>query len=170
MMRTSLCRLLPALQFFSAIFMLWKGLSALTNSPYPAHVVISDSMAPAFKRGDVIVLSNWEQEIRIGEIPVVWFSGNPLPMVHRAINTIWGTRSGGQEGEIEQLILTKGDNNEVDDVALYPSGQKYVYRSQIIGVVRGYLPILGWMTILLSEYPYLKFVLIGGLAFISMIS
>lgn len=66
-----------------------------------------------------------------------------------------------------QLILTKGDNNELDDVALYPGDRKYVYRDEIIGVVRGYLPFLGWITILLNEVPYLKFGLIGGLALIS---
>ncbi|KAI0013347.1 putative signal peptidase I [Xylariaceae sp. FL0662B] len=169
-MRTQFRRLLPVLQLLSTVFVLWKGLSVLTDSPCPAHVVVSDSMAPAFKRGDIVVLSNREREIRVGDIPVVWFAGKPLPMVHRAVKVIWGTRPGVRGGETEQLILTKGDNNEVDDVALYPNDRKYVYRSEIIGVVRGYLPYLGWATILINEYPYLKFGLIGGLTFISMIS
>lgn len=47
-----------------------------------------------------------------------------------------------------QHILTKGDNNEVDDVALYPAGKKTVLRAEIKGVVRGYVPYLGWATIL----------------------
>lgn len=66
-----------------------------------------------------------------------------------------------------QLILTKGDNNELDDVALYPGGRTYVYRDEIIGVVRGYLPFLGWGTILLNEVPYLKVGLVAGLALVS---
>ncbi|KAI1772977.1 putative signal peptidase I [Hypoxylon cercidicola] len=164
-MRNSLRRLLPVLHTLSAIFMLWKALSVVTNSPCPVHVVISESMAPAFHRGDIIVISNLEHEIRVGDIPVVWFSKTPLPMVHRAIKVLWGTRDGGRD--IQQLILTKGDNNELDDVALYPGDRKYVYRDEIIGVVRGYLPFLGWITILLNEVPYLKFGLVGGLALIS---
>ncbi|KAI6084733.1 putative signal peptidase I [Hypoxylon rubiginosum] len=165
-MRKTLRSLWPVLHTLSAIFMLWKTLSIATNSPCPIHVVVSESMAPAFHRGDIIILSNLDHEIRVGDIPVIWFSQAPLPMVHRAIKVIWGTRPGGQ-GEIEQLILTKGDNNELDDVALYPGDRKYVYRDEIIGVVRGYLPFLGWITILLNEVPYLKFGLIGGLALIS---
>lgn len=42
-------------------------------------------MAPAFHRGDVLVLWNRVDYIRAGDIPVVWFEGNPLPMVHRAV-------------------------------------------------------------------------------------
>lgn len=42
-------------------------------------------MAPAFHRGDVLLLWNRTSTIHVGEIPVVWFSGNPLPMVHRAV-------------------------------------------------------------------------------------
>ena len=32
-------------------------------------------------------------------------------------------------------VLTKGDNIDIIDEALYPPGQELVYRSQIIGVV-----------------------------------
>ncbi|KAI2778245.1 putative signal peptidase I [Daldinia loculata] len=165
-MRNSLRRLLPIVHVMSALFILWKGLSILADSPYPIHVVVSDSMAPAFKRGDIIIISNLEHEIRIGDIPVVWFSKAPLPMVHRAIKILWGTRPGSRV--TEQLILTKGDNNEIDDVALYPGSRKYVYRDEIIGVVRGYVPYLGWITILLNETPYLKVGLLAGLASISV--
>ncbi|KAI8959046.1 putative signal peptidase I [Daldinia sp. FL1419] len=167
-MRASLCRLLPLLQIVSAMFMLWKGLSILTNSPCPIHVVVSDSMAPAFRRGDIIIISNLKHEIQIGDIPVVWFSKAPLPMVHRATKIIWGVRPGSRT--TEQLILTRGDNNDMDDVALYPGNRKYVYRDEIIGVVRGYVPYMGWVTIFLNETPYLKVGLLAGLASISILT
>ncbi|XXH00814.1 snoRNP complex protein [Hypoxylon texense] len=169
-MRNSLRRLLPVLHTLGAVFMLWKAFSVLANSPCPVHVVVSESMAPAFHRGDIILLSNLDREIRVGDVPVVWFPEAPLPMVHRAIEVVWGTRDGGgggRGGDIEQLILTKGDNNELDDVALYPGYRRYVYRDEIIGVARGYLPFLGWIAILLNEVPYLKFGLVAGLALIS---
>ncbi len=60
--------------------------------------------------------------------------------------------------------MTKGDNNDIDDRALYPKGQSYVYRDQVVGLVRGYLPVLGWVAILLNEYQYVKFGVIMILA------
>ena len=67
------------------------------------------------------------------------------------------------------MILTKGDNNELDDVALYPPGQKYVHRHQIIGVVIGYIPWLGWITIWLNEMPYVRYLLTGFLILLSLL-
>lgn len=69
-------------------FTLWKSLSFATASSYPIMVVTSESMAPAFQRGDVLFLSNRSYEIYAGDIPVIWFPGNPLPMVHRALNVM----------------------------------------------------------------------------------
>lgn len=48
-------------------------------------VVISESMAPAFHRGDIIFLWNRSKLVNVGDIPVVWFKSQPLPMVHRAV-------------------------------------------------------------------------------------
>ncbi|KAH7130085.1 signal peptidase I [Dendryphion nanum] len=166
-MRLLLKRTFPALWVAGAAFMLWKLVCLVTNSPYPIHVVISESMAPAFHRGDIIFLSNWEHEIRVGDIPVVWFKEKALPMVHRAVKINWRQKPG--ENIFEQLILTKGDNNELDDVALYPTGQNLVRRDQIVGLVRGYLPFLGWISLYLKEKVWIQYALIGGLTLISMI-
>lgn len=72
----------------STIFMAWKGLSLITNSPIPIVCVISESMAPAFHRGDILFLWNWTPSVEVGDIPVVWFDGNLLPMVHRVIKVL----------------------------------------------------------------------------------
>lgn len=85
------CFLKNALTFFlflSVPLMTWKGICLATASPYPIMVVISESMAPAFHRGDILFLSNRQHEISVGDIPVVWFPENPLPMVHRAIQVL----------------------------------------------------------------------------------
>ena len=59
-------------------------------------------------------------------------------------------------------LLTKGDNNLADDTELYARGQDYLERSNdIIGSVVGYIPFVGYVTILLSEHPWLKTVLLG---------
>ena len=64
-------------------------------------------------------------------------------------------------------LLTKGDNNVADDTELYARGQDYLNREEdVIGSVVAYLPFVGYVTILLSEHPWLKTVALGimGLA------
>lgn len=59
-------------------------------------------------------------------------------------------------------LLTKGDNNAADDTELYARGQQFLDRAQdVVGSVVGYIPFVGYGTILLSEYPWLKTVMIG---------
>lgn len=61
-----------------------------------------------------------------------------------------------------EKLLTKGDNNVADDTELYARGQSYLDRKEdIIGSVRGYVPAVGYVTIMLSEHPWLKTVMIG---------
>jgi hypothetical protein len=50
-----------------------------------------------------------------------------------------------------QLILTKGDNNAVDDVTLYPKGRSSVDRQEVVGLVIGYIPHLGRLILGLKE-------------------
>lgn len=84
-MRAKLLALLSVLRVVSSIFMALKLLAWVTNTPYPAMVVLSGSMEPAFQRGDIIFLSNRTELVSVGDIPVIWFDGQPLPMVHRAV-------------------------------------------------------------------------------------
>jgi signal peptidase len=65
--------------------------------------------------------------------------------------------------------LTKGDNNAADDTELFARGQDFLERSDIIGSVVGYIPFVGYVTILLSEHPWLKTVLLGFMGFLAMI-
>jgi len=58
-----------------------------------------------------------------------------------------------------QLIVTKGDNNEFDDVPLYPPGRAFISRDGIVGLVRGYVPFLGWVLIALQEVIWVKYLL-----------
>ena len=59
-------------------------------------------------------------------------------------------------------VLTKGDNNRVDDRGLYAPGQLWLKREDILGRARGTLRYLGMVTIILNDYPVLKYVLIGN--------
>jgi signal peptidase len=59
-------------------------------------VVASESMAPAFHRGDQILLWNQEDQIHARDIPVVWLPGQPLPMVHRAVKVLRQVKRNGR--------------------------------------------------------------------------
>lgn len=58
-------------------------------------------------------------------------------------------------------LLTKGDNNNADDTELFAKGQDYLGPEDIVGGVVGYIPFVGYVTILLSEYPWLKTAMLG---------
>ncbi|PGH15939.1 hypothetical protein AJ79_02106 [Helicocarpus griseus UAMH5409] len=135
----------------------------------PVTVVTSHSMTPTFERGDILFLWNRDPAIHVGEIPVIWFPGSPLPMVHRAIKVFFDednvsssgykavlTTSGDVGSLSRQRILTKGDGNMADDTLLYPQSQKFVSREEVLGVVRGSLPLLGWVSIVFTQYPWIS--------------
>ncbi|OJJ55934.1 hypothetical protein ASPSYDRAFT_182856 [Aspergillus sydowii CBS 593.65] len=146
-MKNPLLQLFPILWAVSSVFMAWEALRILTGSQYPILVVTSGSMEPAFQRGDLIFLSNRQQIVRPGDIPVIWIPGKPLPMVHRAITVDYQV---DVEGVLKQTILTKGDNNAVDDRYMYVPGRPFALRDEVVGLVKGYVPKLGWASVALQ--------------------
>jgi signal peptidase len=58
-------------------------------------------------------------------------------------------------------LLTKGDNNSADDTELYARGQDYLAREDVIGSVVAYIPFVGYVTIMLSEHPWMKTAMLG---------
>uniref|UniRef100_A0A804Q3X6 Phosphoprotein phosphatase inhibitors n=1 Tax=Zea mays TaxID=4577 RepID=A0A804Q3X6_MAIZE len=71
---------------------------------------------------------------------------------------------------VDSDILTKGDNNPGDDRVLYAHGQLWLQRQHIIGRAVGYLPYAGWLTIVMTEKPVLKYLLIGALGLLVVAS
>jgi len=134
----------------------------VADSPSPIVVVLSGSMEPAFQRGDLLFLwnRNWFSDTQVGEVVVYNVRGKDIPIVHRVVRKFGG-------GDQPLQLLTKGDNNKADDTQLYARGQDYLNREEdVIGSVVAYLPFVGYVTILLSEHPWLKTVALGimGLA------
>jgi signal peptidase len=111
-------------------------------------------MEPAFQRGDILFLTNQDDPIRAGEIVVFKIKDRDIPIVHRVMKV-----HEKADGSIE--VLTKGDNNRVDDRGLYAPGQLWLQREDILGRAKGTLRYLGMVTIILNDYPVLKYVLIG---------
>lgn len=139
----------------STAFMMWKGLSVVSDSSSPIVVVLSGSMEPAFQRGDLLFLWNRGLDTQVGEIVVYNVKGKDIPIVHRVVR-----RYGG--GKTPLRLLTKGDNNIADDTELYATSQSFLTRKEdVVGSVVGFIPFVGYVTILLSENPWMKQVMLG---------
>ncbi|ORY30999.1 hypothetical protein BCR39DRAFT_527567 [Naematelia encephala] len=148
--------LFQALNFLSVVtsgLMMWKGLCLVTNSESPIVVVLSGSMEPAFYRGDILFLVNPpDVPYEVGDITVYKIPGGDIPIVHRVIQS--------HTTNTTQLLLTKGDNNDGDDLILY-NGMQWLERRHVIGKVRGFLPYVGYVTIAMNDFPQLKYALLG---------
>uniref|UniRef100_A0A7S2UZN9 Signal peptidase complex catalytic subunit SEC11 n=1 Tax=Fibrocapsa japonica TaxID=94617 RepID=A0A7S2UZN9_9STRA len=142
-----------AMIVFSAL-MIWKSLMVVTKSESPVVVVLSGSMEPAFQRGDILFLNNHADPLRVGEVVVFKIKDRDIPIVHRIMKV-----HEKPDGRVE--VLTKGDNNRVDDRGLYSPGQLWLEREDILGRARGTLRYVGMVTIILNDYPLLKYVLVG---------
>lgn len=148
---------------FTAL-MLWRGLSLGTRCEAPVVVVLSGSMEPGFHRGDILFLNMWNEKIITpGDVVVFQVESRGVPIVHRVLNS----HHSRQDGKI--AMLTKGDNNSVDDRGLYATKQNFIGRPEVLGRAFGFLPYVGMITILLNDYPWLKYLLIGSMGFFVMI-
>lgn len=148
----------------SSALIIWKVLMCITGSESPVVVVLSGSMEPGFQRGDILFLHMGEDPIRAGEIVVFNIDRREIPIVHRVIKV----HERKDTGEVE--VLTKGDNNPGDDRVLYAPGQQWLKRHHIMGRAVGFLPYVGWVTIIMTEMPILKYILIGALGLLVITS
>ena len=113
--------------------MIWKSLMVVTSSESPVVVVLSGSMEPAFHRGDILFLHMGYTPFRAGDIVVFKVADRYIPIVHRVIKV-----HEKENGEVD--MLTKGDNNAVDDRGLYAASQSWINKEHVIGRAKGYLP------------------------------
>ncbi|CDR40186.1 CYFA0S04e05446g1_1 [Cyberlindnera fabianii] len=162
-LRKQLESLLSLIYVVTTAYMFWKGLGIVTNSSSPIVVVLSGSMEPAFQRGDVLFLWNRNERSNVGDVVVYEVNQKPIPIVHRVLRE--------HHNDKKQLLLTKGDNNPVDDLGLYAYGQSYLNKEKdIVGTVWGYFPMVGYITILISENQYFKYGLLGLMGISTLLS
>ncbi|PNS91969.1 hypothetical protein POPTR_018G005800v4 [Populus trichocarpa] len=162
--RDTLSQLITLGMIVSMALIIWKALMCLTGSESPVVVVLSGSMEPAFKRGDILFLHMSEAPFRAGEIVVYNVEGEPIPIVHRVVEVH------EQENTGKVDILTKGDANDADDRGLYAYGQYWLKPQQIMGRAVGFMPYAGWVTIVMTEKPIIKYMLIGALGLLVITS
>eukprot|EP00249_Psilotum_nudum_P006664 c19965_g1_i2 orf=203-769(+) len=148
----------------TSALIIWKGLMCFTGSESPVVVVLSGSMEPGFRRGDILFLNMGKKPIQAGEIVVFHVDGRDIPIVHRVIKV----HERSDTGEID--VLTKGDNNMGDDRLLYAQGQVWLNQQHIMGRAVGFLPYAGWVTIIMTEKPLIKYLLVGALGLLVITS
>mmetsp|Transcript_65203 Transcript_65203/g.75828 ORF Transcript_65203/g.75828 Transcript_65203/m.75828 type:complete len:183 (-) Transcript_65203:143-691(-) len=156
-------QILSLLLIVSSALMIWKSFVVLSCSESPVVVVLSGSMEPAYYRGDILFLTFYETPIVCGDVVVYKIKDQDIPIVHRVISV-------HERDDGEAFLLTKGDNNKDDDRLLYPRGQMWLKRSDLMGKVVGYIPYAGMFTIWLNDYPMLKWVLIGTMSLLVLVA
>lgn len=128
-------------------YIFWKMLCLFLDNDSPIVCVLSESMEPGFRRGDILLLKPHRYDA--GDICVYQVYKNSIPIVHRVIK-----RDGTH-------LLTKGDNNRRDDVGLYRPGRSFLEPEETRAGVFGYIPYFGLPTIWISSVPGLKVALLS---------
>ena len=100
--RQNLTKLVLASYAVIGSYMIWKLVRVLLNNDSHIVCVLSESMEPGIKRGDILFIR--PNEYTVDNVSVFQVYEGSIPIVHRVIKRI-GDR-----------ILTKGDNNYLDDV------------------------------------------------------
>jgi signal peptidase len=154
---------------FFGSFLVYFGLQVALNTEAPIVIVVSGSMEPSIREGDLLFvmgvnpedIKNGTVEDKNGDVIVfdargLWVGAPEEPIVHRVVDKYligdtWYFR-------------TKGDANSLLDRAPVPE-------SCIIGVVIGGIPYIGWVKILLTESGLLipLLVIVSTLLVISII-
>ncbi|OMJ95040.1 hypothetical protein SteCoe_1745 [Stentor coeruleus] len=147
----------------STALMTWKFFMVASWSESPIVVVLSGSMEPAYYRGDILFLElTYNPPMSVGDVVVYKLGDRDIPIVHRIISV--------HEEKDELYMLTKGDNNRVNDRGLYSQGQFWITRKDLMGRVWFYIPYVGIITIWLNDYPPLKYALISFMVIVGLTS
>ncbi len=154
---------------FFGSFLVYFILQVALNTESPIVVVVSGSMEPTIHEGDLLFvkgtnpedIKNGTAEDKDGDIIVfdargLWIGAPEEPIVHRVIDKFF-------VGDI-WYFRTKGDANSLPDAAPVPE-------SNVIGVVIGGIPYIGWVKIFLTRSGLLipLLVIISALLIISII-
>lgn len=64
---------------------MWKGLVLGFNTECPAVVVLTGSMEPGYYRGDILVVTHWNEPLIPGDVVVYNLPNQAIPIVHRVL-------------------------------------------------------------------------------------
>lgn len=107
---------------------------------YQPVAIMSGSMEPVFKRGDVVVIEKVDDDsiknMSIGDI--IAYKNNNIIVTHRIIKLEYNT----QKNDVS--IITKGDNNNTEDDVI-------ITKDMIVGTIRYTIPYVGYPSVLFYE-------------------
>ena len=159
----------------SSALCMWKCIQIFLNNESPMVVVLSGSMEPSMYRGDILVLQK-RDDLAIGDVIVYQIESEKIPIVHRvaSLQEVPRTEKEMKEkpwaSKTKIMFMTKGDNNPVDDRGLYPKGVAYLDETSVVGHVYANIPYSGYLTLLVNDYPAVKYSLIGFMLLTSLVS
>lgn len=141
--RQLLTQLVVATYSMSHMYVFWKYLGLFLNNDSPIVCVLSASMEPGFKRGDILLIK--PHDYSCGDIVVYQVYAGSIPIVHRIIHK----KPNGR-------LLTKGDNNQVSDEGFYRRGHVDLEPKETRAGVFGFVPLIGMPSIWISSVPGLR--------------
>lgn len=151
------------LNLIVAAWALWTVLKVATHSSLPVAVVSSGSMLPALRRGDLVLLEQYSTVYEVGEVVVFEVSTYPFPFVHRITQaTHWPNGT--------SHYLTKGDHNDHFDSSYYKNASRFLETADIKGRVFASIPWMGQFSLLMSEQPYLRFIVLAAIGLLHLVS
>jgi signal peptidase len=120
-----------------------QGLAFALSTDMPVVAVESNSMVPAFCKGDILVIQGvadpfqYRDFLEIGDVIVFSPEGKTIPIVHRLV-----------EKNDDGTFQTMGDANDGRQLPF----EKSIEPSQIHGKMLFIIPFLGWIKIGATEY------------------
>ncbi len=116
-----------------SLFLLTIGLLPKFTS-YDAYYVISDSMTPAIKKGDLVFTKEVEfEEVEVDDVLTFTKDGSGRWFSHRVVKI----------NEAGKSFRTKGDNNNAEDPG-------YTSFENVVGRVEKKMPLVGFVPMALS--------------------
>ncbi len=142
-------------------FSINQGLALALSTDMPVVAVESDSMVPAFSKGDILIIQgvsepeDYQDFLNVGDVIVFSPPGRSVPIVHRLI-----------EKNPDGTFQTRGDANNGQQLPF----EKSIKPDEIEGKMITIIPYVGWIKIGITEYllpnPWVPVVLLVTISFI----
>ena len=147
-------RMITLIWIVSGIGMIMRVCQCAAGEAWsPIGLVVSESMAPTFGTGDILFLyKSVSESIEVGQVVFFNQRDGTGQTVHRVVE-----KHIDRQGRVR--ILTKGDNNNINDAVLYESidgllSERYV-TGRVTGIVRKVASPVLWISNLMNRYPWL---------------
>jgi signal peptidase len=105
---------------------------------YRPAAIASNSMEPVFSRGAMVIVKKDTNPLDVHVGDIVQYRRESITVTHRVVEI-----DNAADGSGKKVFVTKGDNN--------PSKDPLVAQSQLMGIVRARIPLIGYPTVWLLE-------------------